>query len=215
MKRPGLGLLAAVPLLLMTQAEDVRMLTHIDLDGSGMRMAWASGSTDRLDGVRTRMREASPGDYQEKARVEGGKFILTRSWRGHTLLTGPDVKLDVKDVVQEPLSLHTTYTWAETVKIYRETATESERLGAQAAKLIYTLEMPGTVDGMTVSPAASVEGDRIVWTLTGNKDEYTLTATSRRLRWDVLLVCLYVAAVVAGGIGQFTVRRARNRPKRI
>ena len=215
MKRARLGLLAAVPLLLLTQGEDVRLFTRVDLDGSGMRVAWASGSSDRLDDVRTRLREASAGFEGEKLQAEGGKFTLTRSWSGNSLLALPDAKLDTKDVVQDPLSLYTTYTWTETVKIYRDTATAAEKLGAQAAKLNYTLDMPGTVDQATVSPQAMVTGGRIEWALSGDQEQYTLTATSKRLRWDVLLVCLYVLAVLAGGLVQFTARRARNRPKRI
>ncbi len=215
MRRSRLGLMAAVPLLLLTQGEDVRLFTRVELDGSGMRVAWVTGSSDRLDDVRTRLRETSAGFDDEKLQAEGGKFTLTRSWRGNSMLALPDVKLDIKDVVQEPRSLYSTYTWTETVKIYRDTATAAERLGAQAAKLNYTLEMPGTVDQATVSPQAMVTGGRIEWALAGDQEQYTLTATSKRLRWDLLLVCLYIAAVLAGGLVQFTARRARNRPKRI
>jgi hypothetical protein len=215
MKRARLGLMAAVPLLLLTQGEDVRLVTRLDLDGAGMRVAYATGSSDRLEDVRTRLREASPGFDDEKLQAEGGHFTLTRTWRGNSMMAMPDAKLDIKDVVQEPLSIYSTYTWNETVKIYRDTATEAEKLGAQAAKLTYVLEMPGTVDQATVSPQATVTGGRIEWTLTGDQEQYTLTATSKRLRWDVLLVCLYVIGVLVGGALQFTTRRARNKPKRI
>ena len=191
------------------------MLTRIERDGSGLRMIWARGNASRLQEVRTRAREATQGYDNEFVSVEGSQFIIARTWRPHDLNLVPDSSLTILDIPQAPLSLYNVYQWREEVEIYSETATESERAGAKIAKLIYVLEMPGRVVESSVSPPGRVEGNRVVWVLTADKDKYTLSATSRMLRWEILLILIYVALVILAKVIQFTARWARSRPRRI
>ncbi len=210
-----LPLAAAIPFLLLHQTEDIRMLTRIERDGSGLRMLWARGNASRLPEVRTRMREATQGYDEEFVSVEGSQFIIARTWRPHDLTLTPDTSLTILDIPQAPLSLYNVYQWREDLEIYSETATESEKAGAKVAKLVYVLEMPGRVVESSVSPSARVEGNRVVWVLTADKDKYTLSATSRMLRWDILLILIYIALVVLVKVVQWTARWARSRPRRI
>lgn len=213
--RLAVGLAAAVPFLLLHQANDVRLLTRIERDGSGLRMYWCQGNPDRLREVRTRLREASPDFEEERLRTTAEEFVISRSWRPHTLTVMPDVRLEISDIAQNPLSLYTTYTWEEKVTIYADTATASEQSGAGATKMVYILQMPGKVDEASVWPAATTEGGTVTWVLTAENSEYQLRATSRALRWDLLAIGLYILAVVAWKGGGYILRRARGRPQRI
>ncbi|MBC7287021.1 MAG: hypothetical protein H5T86_03045 [Armatimonadetes bacterium] len=210
-----LPLAAAVPFLLLHQSEDLRLLTHIERDGSGLRMVWARGNISRLPEVHTRIREATPEYEDEKLSAEGSQFIIARTWRPHTLALVPDASLAVTDIPQAPLSLYNTYQWREELKIYSQTATPSEKAGAEAAQLIYVLEMPGAVVPESVSPPGSISGGRVVWTLTGDRETYTLTATSRMLRWDILVILVYLLGVAAVKGIQLSAAWARRRPRRI
>jgi hypothetical protein len=213
--RLAVGLVAAVPFLLLHQANEVRLLTEIERDGSGLRMYWCQGNPDRLQEVRTRLREASPDFEEERLRITAEGFVLSRSWRPHALTVMPDVRLEIADIPQNPLSLYTTYTWQEKLTIYADTATASEQLGAGGTKLIYILQMPGKVEEASVSPPATTEGGTVTWVLTADKSEYELRATSRALRWDVLAIGLYILAVVGWKGGGLAVRRVREKPRRI
>jgi hypothetical protein len=216
MKRARLLVLSGViPFLLLHQAEDVRLLTQIERDGSGLRLVWTRGNADRLAEVRTRLWEATPNFEDERCLVRGSQFILSRSWRPHSLSLAADADLKITDVAQNPLSLYNTYSWQEKVRIYSDTATASELAGAQATRLLYILEMPGRVDPNSVSPAAMTEGGRVVWELSADRSEYQLTATSRMVRWEILVVLVYVVGIAAVKLGEWLVRLERIRPRRI
>ncbi len=214
-RSPWLPLAAAIPFLLLHQTEDLRMFTKIERDGSGLRMMWARADASRAREITTRLREATREFDEERSATEGSQYEISRSWRTHSLNIAPDVKLQITDIAQRPLSLYNTYQWEEKISIYAGPATESEKAGASQAKLTYILSMPGRVDETSVSPPAKVSGGTVVWTLTGDKEEYTLRATSRMLRWDLLLLIIYVLAVVLGKGGAWLVHRLRSRPRRI
>lgn len=210
-----LPLAAAIPFLLLHQTQDLRLLTRVERDGSGLRLLWARADASRAAEVRTKFREAAQGYEDERSVIEGSQFIISRSWRPHDLALVPDSKLEIVDVVQKPLSLYSTYRWEEKLTVYAGPATDSEKAGAKEATLTYILEMPGRVDPASVSPAGTVSGNKVVWTVRGDKEEHVLRATSRLLRWDVLILVFYVAGVVSAKGAYWLVRRARARPRRI
>ncbi|MCX7599916.1 MAG: hypothetical protein N2512_13775 [Armatimonadetes bacterium] len=213
--RLAMGLAAAVPFLLLHQANEVRLLTKIERDGSGLRMYWCQGNPDRLEEVRRRLREASPDFEEERERITSEGFVISRSWRPHTLAMIPDTRLEISDIARSPLSLYTTFTWEEKLTISAETATASEQLAAGGTKLVYILQMPGKVDEASVSPPATVEGGTVTWVLTADRGEYQLRATSKTLRWDLLVLSLYLVAVLVWKGGGFALREARRKPRRI
>lgn len=216
MRRGGLAALAVtVPLLLLHQTEDLRMLTRIERDGSGLKLLWARADLSRAREVRTRMREATPGYEDERHATEGSAYVISRSWRPATLRNTPDTNLETVDLPQRLLSLYNEYSWEEKVTVHAGPATASEKAGAAQARMLYILQMPGRVDESSVMPRAHVTGDTVVWQLTGDKEEYTLQARSRMLRWDLLLLLIYVVAACAAMVAQWSVRRARTRPRRI
>ncbi len=216
MRHGGLVALAAtVPLLLLHQTEDLRMLTRIERDGSGLKLVWARADPSRAREVRTRLREATPGYEDERHASEGSAYVISRSWRPTTLRDMPDTKLETVDLPQRLVSLYNEYSWEEKVTIHIGPATSSEKAGAAQATMLYILQTPGRVDEASVMPLGQVTGDTVVWRLTGDKEEYTLQARSRMLRWDMLLLLVYVAAAFAAMTAQWAVRRARTRPRRI
>ena len=129
-------------------------------------------------------------------------------------VTAPDAaaSLQITDIIQNPFSVFTEYHWSEELSIYRETATDVETFGEEIATLSYKLNMPGRV---IASNADRTDGGTAVWELSANVDTYTLEATSRRLRWEYLLLVLYVVGFIAFQIGSYVTRVVRNRPRKI
>ncbi len=207
--------LIAIPFLLLSASDEVRMLTRVERDGSGLRAIWVTSRVDRAREVRTRLREATADWQVERAKSEGGKYFIMRSWRGHSLNTRPDAKLEVVDFVQSPLSLFSTYKWRETVKIYRGAATEVEQAGAQQAVLEYVLQMPGRIVNAGGTPPQSVTGGRAVWRLSGDKEEYVIEAQSRLVRWDLCVLYIYVLFALIYWAANWAIRRIKSRPRRI
>jgi hypothetical protein len=191
------------------------LLTRVERDGSGLKLAWARADVSRAREIRTRLREATPGYEDERSAVEGSAFIISRSWRPHDLDLSPDTKLEIFDLPQRLLSLYNEYVWEEKISIYAGPATSSEKAAAAAAKLMYMLEMPGRIDETSVRPAGQVSGGMVVWLLSGDKEEYVLQARSRMLRWDLVLLLIYVLGAVSAKTAQWAVRRARTKPRRI
>ncbi len=216
MTRGGLmALAAAVPLLLLCQSQDIRILTRVERDGSGLRLVWAQSDASRAREICTWLREATQFYEDERQNVQGSQYVISRSWRPHTLGLVPESKLDITDVPQRPFSLFNEYYWEEKLKIYAGPATMSEKAGAAEARLLYILEMPGRIDPASVSPAGQISGGKVAWVLTGDKEEYVLRAGSKMLRWDLLLVVLFVLVAATGKTVEWLLRKARQRPRLI
>ena len=216
-KTPITALLAAVPYLLLSTSQSVTFTTIVERDGSGLRQFAASCLDDRVREVRKRIREASPHFDVESRRVSSGQTIFIRNWRPAGLDNPPDrdISLQITDIAQQPLSIFTDYQWSEKLEIYRQTATEVETEGEQLAVLHYVLQMPGTILPHTLSAGGRVENGQAVWELTGDKDEYTLEAHSRQVRWGYLLILIYILAFVIFQIVSYVEQRIKNRPRKI
>ncbi len=72
--------------------------------------------------------------------------------------------------------------------------------------------MPGKI---IASNADRTDGGSAVWELSANVDTYTLEATSRRLRWEYLLLLLYIAGFIVFQVVGYVTRLVRNRPRKI
>jgi len=210
-------LLAAVPYLLLSMSQDVTFTTIVQHDGSGLRQFVASCLENRKEDVTKRIREASPHYDVEHCQIGPGQITIIRNWRptGLDKLTEKGVSLQITDIAQQPLSLFTYYDWSEQIQIHRDTATEVEKEGQQKAVLRYILQMPGTILPQTLSTGGQVENDRAVWELTGDEEQYTLKAQSRKVRWGYLLILIYVLGFIIFQLVSYTERRIKNRPRRI
>ena len=210
-------LLAAVPYLLLSTSQSVTFTTIVERDGSGMRQFSASCLEDREADVTKRIREARPHYDVERRQVGPGQAVIIRNWRPPQLdkLHEEGVLLQITDIAQRPFSIFTNYEWSEQLKIYRQPAPEVETRGQEIAVLRYVLQMPGTILDKELSLGGRVENGRAVWELTGDKDEYTLKARSRQVRWGYLLILIYILGFVIFQVVSFMERRIKHRPRKI
>ena len=73
--------------------------------------------------------------------------------------------------------------------------------------------MPGRV--VSAPGSDEVQGSTAIWELSADADEYTLEATSRRLRWGYLLFVLYILGFIAFQVTRYAAQLVRNRPRKI
>ncbi len=215
----AISMLAAVPYLLLSASQDVRLTTVVNWDGSGGREYVVSYEPGRADEVHDWLREHTSGRArQSRPRSEGPVLTINRSWReanAEKLADQAQPSLRMAGIIENPLSIWTYYRWSEELEIYRDRATEVETLGAQKALLHYQLKMPGRVLPDTVSAKGKAQGDTVTWELSGDADQYTLAATSRRVRWGYLLFLVYVVGFIAFQVVHYTAQAIRNRPRKI
>jgi hypothetical protein len=128
-------------------------------------------------------------------------------------------QLTITDVLQNPLSLFTTYTWTE--KVDFSYLYETDAAAAEGAKLQlkYVVAMPGTVTESSAQPSqgSSVEnqGGDATFSISAAQPSTTITVTSSKLRWGYLLVVVYVLGWIALEVLQLLGRLARRRPRKI
>ena len=214
--RPStLSFLATVPFLLLSGAQQVHYQTVIYPDGSGYRVMTAEVNPDQLGDISKRAAEAQPMSDRTIERKGTGTVTIERNFWAAGVDRLPDAALKIDMLLEEPLSLSDKYEWSETVKIYSDSTTDSQKAGASLAVLNYTVELPGTVAQDSVSPAGQAEGHNVTWKLTAAQPEYTLKATSYRPRYGLLAILLYL--VICGAIfgGRFLRTAIANRPRKI
>ena len=219
-RRPSaVVMLAAVPYLLLSASQSVKLSTIVNLDGSGLRRYTVTCVADRTKEVQKRLLEQTADFDHQSWRREGANLVVTRDWRPANLakaVTDPDAvaSLQVTDIIRKPFSVFTEYHWSEQIEIYRETATDVETFGEEIAGLRYELKMPGKIV-QTKTNADSIEQGAAVWELSANTDTYTIEATSQRLRWGYLLVILYILGFIGYQVIRYAARLVRNRPRKI
>ncbi len=219
-RRPSaIVMLAAVPYLLLSASQSVKLTTTVNLDGSGLRRYTVICVPDRTKEVQKRLLEQTPGFDHQSRRREGTNLVIIRDWRPANIaeaVSAPDAaaSLEITDIIRKPLSVFTEYHWSEQVNIYRETATDVETFGEEIAGLRYELKMPGKIV-QSKTNADRIEGRAAIWELSADVDTYTLEATSQRLRWGYLLVILYILGFISYQVIRYVARLVRNRPRKI
>jgi len=219
-RRPSaIVMLAAVPYLLLSASQSVKLSTTVNLDGSGLRQYTVTCVPDRTKEVQKRLLEGTTDFDRQSRQREGANLVVTRDWRPADLaevVTAPEAaaSLHITDIIQKPFDVFTEYHWSEQLEIYRETATDVETFGQEIAALRYELKMPGKIV-QTKPNADSFDRGAAVWELSANVDTYTIEATSRRLRWGYLLLLLYIVGFVIFQVVGYVTRLVRNRPRKI
>lgn len=210
----AISMLAAVPYLLLSASQDVKLTTVVNWDGSGLREYTVSYSADRQAEVKRRLRERTGQfDRETSPHCMGAVCVIKRSWRPAKLESIEGTSLRMTGIVQEPLNVFTHYRWSEDLEVYRETATPVETFGEGMAVLRYELKMPGRVT--QAGGAREIRGNTVTWELSGGTDKYTLEATSRRVRWGYLAFLVYVVGFVVFQIVHYSAQVIRNRPRKI
>jgi hypothetical protein len=214
--RPSaLTLLATVPYLLLSGAQQVHFRTIVQPDGSGYRFLVVDASTERVKDLGDHVRIAQKSyDFAEQDKSSGYVRLERNFW---TAAIGrlPEAQLAIGTLIKEPLSLFTKYEWGEKLTFKSEDATEVERVGAAQAILNYTVEMPGTIAQESVSPTGQVEGNTVTFKLAADKAEQEVKVTSYELRYGYIAVLLYLLACAAVFGGRFLRGVLLNRPRKI
>lgn len=205
-------LLITIPFVLMLNADRVIVSTQMYGDLSGIRHVQAVGDSSLRYELHKWMHEMTPGFDNAGSHISGDTVVISRSRQVNDLGAPADAQAQALDIVQKPLSLVTTYTWTETVTI-EPPDNERERAAAPLTRLEYRVTMPGSIS--STNPPAQVTGRTAVWTLSGDHKEQVISVTASAVRWDVVVVLVYVVGYLVFRIVAFLVHRARLRPRKI
>ena len=211
------SLLITIPFVLLLNSDNVVVSTHMYGDKSGIRRVQATADSSMRDELLKWTREMGRGYYREPVQMSTDSVDVARSNQVNDLGKAEGVTAGVVDIVQKPLSFVTTYTWEETVRV-DFLGNARERAAADVIVFEYRLMMPGEI--RSAQPAdAQVDGSRATWKLKPGDlnadDEITVSAEATALRWDVIVLLIYVGGYLVYRIIAFFVRRARLRPRKI
>ncbi|MFW5867651.1 MAG: hypothetical protein ACOCX2_07525, partial [Armatimonadota bacterium] len=211
------SLLITIPFVLLLNSDKVVISTHMYGDQSGVRRVQATADSSMRDELVKWTSEMARGFYREPVHVSTDSVEVARSNQFNNLGALEGVSTGAADIVQEPLSFVTTYTWEETIKV-DFLGNERERAVKDVIVFEYRLMMPGEIQ--STQPAAQVDGNSATWKiqpadLGPDGEEITVSASATSLRWDVIVLLVYIGGYLIYRIIAFFVRRARLRPRKI
>lgn len=220
LSRRGVLLFATIPFALLANSSQVQMNVTVERDGGALRQIIAAANPYFKDQLPKYVNDVGAGGGWDRKWQRGDGTLVTyaRDFRIHDANFGGG-RLQIEDVLQNPLSLYTTYTWTEEVSFAYTSDADAAMASAGGKCLAYTLRMPGTVQEASTQPSAgskaSTEGNSAEFVLSAASPKVTVTAVSTKTRWGYLLVVLYVLAWVALEIMRVLGRLARLRPRKI
>jgi len=227
--RPLVYFMLTVPFALILNSDKVVVTTQLYPDGTGLRQVSAEADTNIFKKPLDKWTydvEAG-GKWQERWQedsVTKSTTTITRNFiTGRMEQAGDGAAPQIVDVFQKPLSIYTTCTWAEQVTLKYHSNANPAEAKAGGHYLLYHVIMPGRVinaasRALTAGGAAQngrLSGSHATLILDASASEYTVTVTSRKVRWGYLAIVLYVALFVIYHGGNIVLRRIRSRPKRI
>lgn len=197
------GLWATIPFALLVNSSLTVLTLTIEPDGSAHRqisVVAAPYFRQQVPGWAKDVRADADWDMAWVVNREGD-FIYNRDARIAALpQSGETAALTISDVLQNPLSLYTTYRWREVIGYSYLYDSDSVAAEAISKSLIYEVTMPGKVTNATVTPATGskveTEGSKVVFDLAASQGQQTIEVEASRLRWGYLLILAYVGAYV-------------------
>ncbi len=206
------SLLITIPFVLLLNSDRVVVSTHMYGDLSGTRAVQSTGDSSLADEIRTWTREMTRAFDDAGTHVTGDAVVAVRSAQRNDLGDLDGAQADAADIVQEPFSLITTYTWTDTITI-NYLGNDKEQAAAPLTDFEYRLTMPGVIN--STDPPAEVNGRTAVWRLGGDQEEQTISASATTVRWDAVIILVYVVGYLAWRLTAFLAHRARLRPRKI
>lgn len=214
-------LLATIPFALLANSANVSMNLTVERNGGALRQIVATAAPYFRDQLPKWVNDVQAGYRWDRTwqQQSTDAYTYMRDYRTCNASYSDQGQLVISDVLQNPLSIYTTYTWKETINIAH--LYESDYLAAAAAgtKLQYTVVMPGVVvdSGLQPSKGSSVsnEGRAAAFSLAADQPTTTITVTSQKIRWGYLLVIIYALAWIALEVFQVVARQLRRRPRKI
>ncbi|MBD3291434.1 MAG: hypothetical protein GF393_00810 [Armatimonadia bacterium] len=212
------SLMITIPFVLLLNSDSVVITTQMHGDKSGIRRVQATADSSMSDEILKWTYEMARGFYREPVHKSTDSVEVARSNQVNNLGAIEGVTATAADIVQKPLAFTTTYTFEETVKV-DFIGTEQERAASDVIVFQYRLSMPGQIKSATPA-GAEIDGNSCTWKLDpsdleADTDELTVSATATSLRWDVIVLLVYVGGYLLYRIISFFVKRARLRPRKI
>lgn len=219
--RQGVLLLATVPFALLANSAQVSMTLKIERDGGALRQIAATAAPYFREQLPKWVNDVQAGGNWDHTWQDTGasSYTYMRDYRTNNANYSDQGRLTIVDVLQNPLSIFTTYTWKETINFAHLYETDIPAALAVGKKLQYTVVMPGTVVDSAIQPASGSsvnnEGHAAVFALAAGEPTETITVTSQKVRWGYLLIVIYILAWIALEIVQVVGRQLRRRPRKI
>ena len=217
-RRVRTSLLITIPFVLLLNADSVIVSTRMYGDESGVRRVRATADSSMRQELVKWTREVARKYYREPINLTTDSVEVARSDQVSDLGAIEGVTATAADIVQNPLSFATQYSFEETIKV-DFLGNEREKAAADVIIFEYRLTMPGKI--ASVQPAgAEIDGGTATWKLKASDlepddAEYTVQASSTMLRWDVIVLLAYVGGYLLYRLIALFVRRARLRPRKI
>lgn len=214
-------LLATIPFALLANSSSVSTTLTIERDGGALRQIVATASPYFRDQLPKWVNDVRAGYPWDRTWQESGasSYTYMRDYRTSNAEYSDQGRLTIVDVLQNPLSIYTTYTWKETINFAHLYESDIPAAAAAGKELQYKVIMPGTVTDSAVQPSkgssANNEGRAAVLTIPADEPSATVTVTSQKVRWGYLLIVIYVLAWIALEIVQVVGRQLRRRPRKI
>lgn len=212
------SLMITIPFVLLLNSDSVIITTQMHGDKSGIRRVQATADSSMSDEILKWTHEMARRFYREPVHMSTDSVEVARSNQVHDLGAIEGVSATVTDIVQEPLSFVTTYEFEEKVKV-DYLGNERERAAADVIVFEYRLSMPGQIQA--VMPAGGqINGNSCTWKLKpadleAETGAITVSATATSLRWDLIVLVVYIGGYLLYRTISFFVRRARLRPRKI
>ncbi len=225
LRRPQmiLGLMLTVPYALLLNSSDVYVSTTFWEDGTVRRQVQATANRyhDDADGLRKWTHDVDAGAaWQEHWRQAGqtdGSVTLTRNFVVSRL---PGNALEIRDVLSDPLNVFSTYTFTEKVSIHALSDSDAAMAGVGRKVLAYRVRMPGAVAEATATPvsrgaAPAIEGSSVQFALDASVPEHQITVVSRKVRWEFIIIVIYILGFIVYQSATFVKRTVSSKPRRI
>jgi hypothetical protein len=214
-------LLATIPFWLISNSSQVSMDLKIERDGGALRQIVATAHPELKRDLPTWVGKVQAGRPWDMSWQQSGanSYTYMRDFRTQDVNYGDQGKLTVVDVVQNPFSIFTTYTWNEKVNFAYLYETDPLSAAAASMQLGYKVDMPGTVTEASIQPSkgssVNTEGNEATFTIAASEPTATITVTSSKLRLGYLLLVIYVLGWVALEVFRIVGRHLRRRPRKI
>ncbi len=201
-----------IPFVLLLNADRVIITTTMYDDVSGVRQVRTAADSSLRREVTRWTRDVTRGFDTDSIEETTHGVVVSRSTQVNDLSAYQDVNASATGILRRPFSFVTEYRWEESINI-DFLSNVKEEAAAPYTTFEYRLIMPGEVQ--TASPQGEMNGRTVRWVLTADQEDYTLSATATALRWDLIILVVYIVGYLGYRLTAFLIRRARLKPRKI
>jgi hypothetical protein len=209
------GLLTTLPVWLLLNAQDVRLDTRVEINGSALRRIEVQASPSALDVIKFRRMMESVVDGRRTGQMQRGQTqVLWRDDRVANLASCDGVDFSVDWTLFSP---RVRYTYKDTVTLHFDRESDRQEAAKGSMGLVYSVRMPGRIDDLSMSPkrGGTAEGSTVTWQLSAEQEEHVVEVTSEAMRYDYLVFSICVALGAVWLIVRVILERRLRTPVRV